>query len=145
MSNTRSHKSSLNLKLSNEEILKSSAFSSNVGQGFILTTVDKVESSLIKHRDAIKLRRDWIAPSGMAISFLAALVTADFKGFLGFSSDTVKAFFIFAFISSSIWLFVALYHAVHYLIKYRGKKDIDLVVNDLKGDATINNEQREGN
>lgn len=138
MSNTRSPKSSLNLQLSNEEMLKSSAFSSNVGQGFILTTVDKVELSLIKHRDAIKLKRDWIAPSGIAISFLAALATADFKGFLGFSPDTVKAFFILAFISSSIWLLVALYHAVRYLIKYRGQKDIDLVIDDLKGDTCIN-------
>lgn len=145
MSNTRSPKSSLNLQLSNEEMLKSSAFSSNVGQGFILTTVDKFELCLIKHRDAIKLKRDWIAPSGIAISFFAALVTADFKSFLGFSSDTVKAFFIFAFISSLIWFLFALYNAVHYLIKYQGRKDIDLVIKDLKGDTIINCEQLEGN
>lgn len=136
MDDSNLSESRLNLQLSNEEMLRNSTFNSNAGQIFIFTTVDKVKLSLIKHRSTIKIKNEWITPLGISISLLAALVTANFKDFLGLSHDIIESFFIFSLDLSSIWFFISLCRALCFLIKYRGRDDTDLIIDDLKGNTT---------
>ena len=52
----------------------------------------------------MKGRDAWIAPLGIAVSLLLALLTSDFHGEFGLSADAWKAIFIIALFLSCGWL-----------------------------------------
>ncbi|SRR5260370_25984667 len=112
-----------------KEILKDSKVSTNVAQDIIVTTVDKAKLCLLEHQKTLSARHGWIAPVGILIPVLAALVTADFnKKFFGLGPAVWQAIFILSAIASSFWLLIALYHAV--AAATRG--GVDDVIKNLK-------------
>ena len=112
-----------------KEILRNSKVSTNLSQEIIVTTVDKARLCLLEHQKTLSARHGWIAPVGVLIPVLAALVTADFtKSFFGLGPAVWQAIFILSAIASSFWFVVALYQAI--AAAMRG--GVDEVINSLK-------------
>ncbi|RRV24616.1 hypothetical protein EGJ22_00845 [Pseudomonas sp. p99-361] len=59
-----------------------SGVSQNTDTHLINVTEDKLRLIIISHHQRILKSRDWVAPLGVFISLVAALLTADFKEFL---------------------------------------------------------------
>lgn len=96
-----------------KEILKDSKVSTNIAQDIIVTTVDKAKLCLIEHQKTLSAKDGWIAPLGIIIPVIAALVTADFtKQFIGLGPAIWQAIFILSAIGSFVWLLLASYHAI---------------------------------
>lgn len=60
-----------------------SGVSQNTDTHLISVTEDKLRLIIINHHGRILKSRDWVAPLGVFISLVAALLTADFKEFIG--------------------------------------------------------------
>ena len=116
-----------------QELLQSLVIHKNVDQELIVTTIDKVKLHLISHQEALKAKRDWVAPLGIFSSLLITLITADFKN-LVFSPEIWNALFIFGLIASFLWLIYAIYQ----VIKFRNQGEINEFINALRGDEKIN-------
>lgn len=65
---------------------------------------------------------------GFFVSFLLALITADFKDFLGFKSYYVQAFFVMITIASAVWCIILLIR----WIKNKKKYSVTTFINALK-------------
>ncbi len=75
----------------------------NVGLTVIVTTEDKVKLLIRDKQDIAKARDAWIAPLGVAVSMLLALISADFRDFV-IAAPVWKAMFIIALLLSVCWL-----------------------------------------
>lgn len=98
----------------------------NLGQDVIVVTMDKIRLCLMKHKDAISRRQEWVTPLGLLLSFLTTLIAADFKDFL-ISKDTWQALFILSSILCSVWLI----YAANIAWKNRNAGDIENIVREL--------------
>lgn len=94
--------------ISIEELSRNSTITTNVEQKYIITTSDKIKLILIDWEKRKKVATEWWSYLGMALSFIIPLFTADFKDFLGFSAEALKALFVFLSAIFSIMTFVAL-------------------------------------
>lgn len=111
-----------------QELLQRSIVYKNIGQEFIVTTADKIKLSLLQHRDVLKAKTDWIAPTGILITLTATLVATNFTKFLGLSPDVWKALFIACAILDFVWLLYSIYR----LIKFLSKGSVESFVQNLK-------------
>jgi nitrogen regulatory protein PII-like uncharacterized protein len=96
----------------------------NVGQNLIVITEDKLRLCLSESLKKIERKYSWVAPTGVFLTILLSLITADFKN-LGLSADTWKAVFIIAAILSLAWL-------VYSIIQSTKAETIDNVVEKIK-------------
>ncbi|GJQ22183.1 MAG: hypothetical protein HBSIN02_25380 [Bacteroidia bacterium] len=102
----------------------------NLGQEVILTTVDKVTLCLMKNRDNITAKREWLTPLSIFLALLTTLVAADFRKFI-FEPNVWTAIYVIGAIVSFVWLCRAAYSA--WLARSTGT--ITSIVNELKAQA----------
>ena len=112
----------------NEEIFESSNIYTNISQEIVITTEDKIRLCLLEYKDVLKAQREWIAPAGIFIALVTTLIATDFKQLLNLSPDVWKALFIFC----SIICFLFLLKALRDVLKYRGYRDIEIIIEKLK-------------
>ena len=77
-----------------DELSKSFTVHKNVKQEIIITTADKMKIVLMESREVISSQRDWWTPAGLFISFIATLLTADFKDALHQSKEFWRSSFV---------------------------------------------------
>ena len=82
----------------------------NTAQEIIITTEDKVRLCLAKYKNRLEKRKGWIAPLGILIAIILALVTATFKDY-GLESDVWTAIFIISAVLSFAWLVWSIFSA----------------------------------
>lgn len=66
----------------------------NVNQEYIYITKDKLKLALIESEKSLMDKKSWIAPFGIFVSTLIAILTADFKDLWFLSKDVWMAIFI---------------------------------------------------
>jgi hypothetical protein len=111
-----------------QELLQSSIVHKNVGQEFVVTTVDKVKLCLREHKEVLVSQLEWVAPLGTVLALLATLVAADFKDVFGLKKEDWRAIFVVGEITSFIWLIRCLYRAY----KFRNRTSEDNFIEALK-------------
>jgi hypothetical protein len=111
-----------------QELLKNSTIHKNVGQEFVITTVDKVKLCLREHKEILTSRMEWLAPLGVFLALLTTLVAADFKDAFSLSKQDWRAIFIVGTIVSFLWLLRCIYRAV----KFWNKADEENFIKALK-------------
>ena len=110
-----------------DDLNKNSTITTNVKQKYIITTYDKIKLILIDWEKQRKFATEWWTYLGMTLSFLVPLFTAEFKDFLGFSAEFLKALFIFLSIIFGAITFIAIIRRL-----YNHKKiSIDYCVNEI--------------
>lgn len=101
---------------------------SNTKSDLIEITEDKLENILIKFLRDYKKTIEWIAPFGLFLSFLATLLTAEFKDFLEIPKETWCAIFYILMIISLVW---TIYSSVC-AINYRKKTSLEYLIEKIK-------------
>jgi hypothetical protein len=99
----------------------------NVSQEVIITTEDKIRICLSEHLKQMEKKRGWIAPSGILIAIVVALVTSTFKDKFGLDAATWRAIFILSGIVSIGWLIWSIKEA------WKSEKLADIVAELKKG------------
>ena len=118
-----------------DELIKCSTIYKNVNQDIIITTEDKMKLVLLNTREVLTVQREWWTPFGLLLTFIASLVTTDFKDALGLTKDTWMAIFIILTSFSIVWLIIAL----NKLYKNRGQDNLDIIIKKFKlEDPTVN-------
>ena len=100
----------------------------NVTQEVVITTSDRIRLCLIRHREDLRAQKDWIAPLGVLLALVAALVAADFKDFLGVKAEVWQALFILGSLASFTWLVFTAVRA----IRLHGSGGIETILAELK-------------
>jgi hypothetical protein len=111
-----------------DELSKNLTIHKNVKQEIIITTADKIKLVLISTREILRSQRDWWTPAGLLLSFIATLVTADFKDALTLTKEFWHAIFVILTIASSVWLIISLYK----LLKNWGQDDLSMIIEQIK-------------
>lgn len=100
----------------------------NVSQGLIHITEDKLNVILLRYKEKNRLLYSWTTPLGIFLSCLFATITASFNDTWGLPSSTWQALFIICTIITGIWLFIAVVIA----IKNRKGHGIDDLIETIK-------------
>jgi hypothetical protein len=91
-----------------QELINKSSVHLNVGEGFIVTTEDKIHLCLIKYMTSVERKSSWIAPAGLLASIVLTILTSNFKDWL-FSHYVWQAIFIITGALCLIWLIREVY------------------------------------
>lgn len=102
-----------------------SAVHDNLDQEVIRVTCDRLKLRLVEHLANVESRHAWVAPFGIAVTTLAALLTSDFKDLLGIGKAVWQALFLLVFLASFGWLVVS-------WLKLPAAESIDDVVDSLR-------------
>lgn len=113
----------------NNELIKDLKVHTNLTQEVIVTTEDKIRICLINYLNKLTGKKEWIAPFGILITIIIALLTTNFKKFY-FNADTWTAVFIIAGALCLIWLFACI-KAIFVSV------DMDEVINELKKGSPV--------
>jgi hypothetical protein len=108
----------------------------NLGQEVIVTTVDKVRLCLIKNKELISAKKEWLTPLAIFLTLLTTLVAADFREFI-FKSEVWYAIYLIGAVLSLAWLVCSSYNAI---INWR-KGSIDSIVEEFKAKTFQSNEE----
>lgn len=107
----------------------------NIRQGLIHITEDKLKVILIEHQDSNRLFYSWSTPLGIFLSCFVASITSSFNDMLGLSASTWQALFILSSIITGIWLILSLISA----IKHSKERRIDDLIEKIKNDTRAQN------
>ena len=118
-----------------DELTKCSTIHKNVNQDIIITTEDKIKLVLMSTREVLTAQREWWTPLGLLLSFIATLVTTDFKDSMGLTKDTWTAIFIILTSLSIIWLI----RACIKLYKNRNQDNLEIIIKKIKLEDTSTN------
>ena len=110
-----------------EQLVSVDRIAFNVSQTVVVTTEDKIRLALDSYLKDAKRRTEWIAPLGLLVAVLAALITATFNDFI-LSAATWRAIFVLVGIGSFIWL-------VWGLLAIRKNATIDELIDELKAES----------
>jgi hypothetical protein len=101
----------------------------NLAQEIIVISSDRIKLCLQDYKRIIESGITWVAPAGILITVLTALVTtASYKSFLGLNAKVWETIFIVGLISCIIWLG----RCVYFAWKSRGKRSDDYIIGNLK-------------
>jgi hypothetical protein len=118
-----------------DQVIQGSTVHSNVAQEFIVTTRDKLELCLNRHKEKIAARQQWPVPFGIFVSVLLTLLTADFRqDRFGITGVVWQAIFIIVAVLSGVWLIYSLFTAaVSYVTSWwKGEgRSFDAVIKEL--------------
>ena len=114
-----------------EELINNSTVHKNVGQEFVITTVDKVKLCLREHKEVLSSRMEWIAPLGLFLALFTTLVAADFRDAFELKKEDWRAVFIVGTIASVLWLIRCIYR----VIIFHGCADEDHFIQTLKKES----------
>lgn len=103
----------------------------NVSQGLIHITEDKLKVILMEHRDKNHLYYSWTTPLGIFISCLLTMITANFEHTWGLSAAVWQAIFIVFIAGTGIWSLYAGWKA----FKNRKGREIDDLIETIKNDS----------
>jgi len=96
---------------------------------FIITTEDKIKLYLLEFQKNYERKTQWATSLGIFLTLIAALVTAEFKIFLGISAETWYAVFIICSVVSFGIMVLSLLHTFrrrqNSTVEYVVKKIID--------------------
>lgn len=84
----------------------------NVSQGIIHITEDKLKVILIEHKDKNHQFYSWTTPLGIFLSCLFATITSNFEDTWGIPASTWHAIFIISTVITVIWLIYAIINAI---------------------------------
>lgn len=87
-----------------EATIPVSGMSTNIDVHLIQITEDRLKNILFENETKVARKNDWIAPLGIFISLLLAILTGDPKEFIGLSGDVWKALFVICCIISFVYL-----------------------------------------
>jgi len=93
-----------------ESLVQNTEVSINIGGCIITTTEDKIRLSVHTHLSRMEERHKWVAPAGILVAIIAALVTADFKD-RWLTAALWQAIFIVGGIVVFIWFLIAVFRA----------------------------------
>ncbi len=127
MSQTNNQQEGLSVELG-DELSKSFTVHKNVKQEIIITTADKIKIVLMETKEILSSQKDWWTPFGLFISFIATLLTADFKDAFSQSKDFWKSSFVLLTIGSALWLIYSLYQ----LYKNWGQGELKSIIQQIK-------------
>lgn len=102
----------------------------NVSQGIIHITDDKLKVILLEYREKNNQFYSWTTPLGIFLSCLFATITADFKNTWWLSASTWQAIFILCTIGTSVWL---IYSVIQAFNNRKGRK-IDELIDKIKNE-----------
>ncbi len=100
----------------------------NVSQGIIHITEDKLKVILLEHREKNNQYYSWTTPLGIFTSCLFATITAEFECTWGISANTWQAIFIICTLITAVWLLYAIICA----IKGRNGRKIEDLIKIIK-------------
>ncbi len=100
----------------------------NTKSDFIEITEDKLENILLKHLNNLSKARSWITPVSLFFTILIALLTADFKDFIGIEKSVWKAIFALSLIGTLIWSIISVIQS----IRYSQKVTLECIVKNIK-------------
>jgi hypothetical protein len=86
-----------------KEILEKLTVHKNLDQEIVVTTVDKVQLCLMKNRDCLTAKKEWVTPLSIIIALLTTLLAAKFEDFV-FKSHVWNAIYIMGLVLAFIWL-----------------------------------------
>lgn len=104
----------------------------SLSRKIIAINEDSLKLKLIEYEKYVQTRRDWISPLASFISILLALLTAEFKDFLGFKGDTWAAVFI---IIAAIALIIFVYQIIRLII--HRNHNLDFIIDQIKQESRI--------
>lgn len=102
----------------------------NVSQGIIHITDDKLKVILLEYKDKNKQFYSWTTPLGIFLSCLLATITADFKNTWLISASTWRAIFILATIGTAVWFIITVIQAFN----NRKGRNIDELIDKIKNE-----------
>lgn len=117
----------------NKELIKDLKVHTNLAQDIVVTTEDKIRICLMNHLNKIEKKNSWIAPAGILVTIIIALLTTTFKNFY-LSADTWVAIFIIGAGLSCVWLISCLRY-IFISVK------IDDVIEELKKGSPVNKDK----
>lgn len=100
----------------------------NINQGFIHITEDKLKVILLEHRNKNSQFYSWTTPLGIFSSCLLATITSNFEENFGISASTWEAIFIICTVITGIWFICASIKA----LKHRKGRNIDELIEKIK-------------
>ena len=103
---------------------------SNLGQGTIFTTEDRVRLCLQNAIDSLGAKRAWWTPSALLVTLILALTTTEFKDQFAIPSATWHAFFLLLVVVTVLWTAVAIWKAT------RVKVSVESIVSCIKQPPT---------
>lgn len=96
----------------------------NINQGFIHITEDKLKVILLEHLDKNSQFYSWTTPLGIFVSCLLATITSTFEDMWGIPASTWDAIFIICTVGTGIWF---IYAGICALCNIKGRKIDDLI------------------
>ena len=115
---------------------KMRAHLSNLGQGTIFTTEDRVRLCLQSAIDSLGAKRAWWTPSALLVTLILALTTTEFKDQFAIPAATWHAFFLLLVVVTILWTAVAIWKAT------RVKVSIESTVSCIKQPPTESPQER---
>lgn len=88
-------------------IAESSNVVMNVRTDYVVTTRDKIEIALRRKLPLFLRRTAWVAPLSLLIGLVTAIITSDFKKFMGVSEEVWSTFFVVGAFLAGGWLLKA--------------------------------------
>lgn len=104
----------------------------NLCQDVLVTTEDKVRLCLLKHKERLNMRNEWMVPLGIFLTLIAALCAADFKVFI-LKAEVWEAIFLLSAVISFVWFVISVIRAW----KCRGENDIEVIITTLKAQQLV--------
>lgn len=123
-------------RISIDQLVAVDRITLNVSQFVIVTTEDKVRLCLDSYEKRSQNKFMWIAPAGIFLSLILALVTATFNDFM-FSGDTWKAIFVLLSIGAAGWL-------IWSVLMLRNCITIEQLIDELKNGANTPDAKTKG-
>ena len=97
----------------------------NIGQEYIVTTVDKVEICLTKHKNSLQDKHKWLIPCSALLSTVLVIATSEFQTRFGIDADYWQG----TFVTAAIFLFG---WTVYWIVMAVQAPDLDNIVAELK-------------
>lgn len=98
----------------------------NVSQKVIVTTEDKARIVLDRHVKRLEARGSWIAPLGLSLTILIALLTTKFQD-LGLTASVWQALFVLSGLLSFLWF-------LYCVARSRDSSSVDDILVELVGE-----------
>lgn len=96
----------------------------NVSQGIIHITEDKLKVILLEHKDKNNKFYSWTTPFGIFVSCFLATITSNFSNAWGIPASTWEAIFIICTVATGVW---TLFSGISALRNIKGRKINDLI------------------
>ena len=98
----------------------------NTAQDYVVITKDKLELVLLKTEKSLSKKNAWVAPLGLFVSCLLAILSANFKDFI-IPANVWQALFIMTTFLCICWFFRAAYVS----FRNRGEGNIEDIINKI--------------